>query len=73
MYNEVMRFQIDPDKGVGNLKKHGVSLADAEGGSLPTRSLFTVQIRTPRMKSGLLRWAWERRGGYGGGLYMTRR
>ena len=26
-----MRFQYDPIKAVGNLKKHGVSFADAEG------------------------------------------
>ena len=26
-----MRFQFDPAKAVGNLKKHGVSFADAEG------------------------------------------
>jgi uncharacterized DUF497 family protein len=26
-----MRFQYDPAKAVANLKKHGVSLADAEG------------------------------------------
>jgi len=26
-----MRFQYDPDKAAANLKKHGVSLADAEG------------------------------------------
>lgn len=26
-----MRFQFDPAKATGNLKKHGVSFADAEG------------------------------------------
>ncbi len=26
-----MRFQFDPAKAAGNLKKHGVSFADAEG------------------------------------------
>ncbi len=26
-----MRFQFDPRKAVANLKKHGVSFADAEG------------------------------------------
>jgi len=26
-----MRFQYDPDKAAANLKKHGVSFADAEG------------------------------------------
>lgn len=26
-----MRFQYDPDKATANLRKHGVSLADAEG------------------------------------------
>lgn len=26
-----MRFQSDPEKATGNLKKHGVSFADAEG------------------------------------------
>lgn len=26
-----MRFQFDPGKAAGNLKKHGVSFADAEG------------------------------------------
>lgn len=26
-----MRFQYDPDKAAANFKKHGVSLADAEG------------------------------------------
>ena len=31
MYNDVMRFQFDPIKADGNLKKHGVSFADAEG------------------------------------------
>ena len=31
MYNDAMRFQFDPIKADGNLKKHGVSFADAEG------------------------------------------
>jgi hypothetical protein len=31
MYNDAMRFQYDPIKADGNLKKHGVSFADAEG------------------------------------------
>ena len=26
-----MRFQYDPDKAATNFKKHGISLADAEG------------------------------------------
>ena len=26
-----MRFQFDPGKAAGNLKKHGASFADAEG------------------------------------------
>ncbi|MHB8255047.1 MAG: BrnT family toxin [Acidiferrobacter sp.] len=31
MHTLVVRFQFDPAKAVGNLKKHRVSFADAEG------------------------------------------
>ena len=30
-YTEQVRFQFDPAKATSNLKKHGVSFADAEG------------------------------------------
>ena len=30
-YTSTVRFQFDPAKAVNNLKKHGVSFADAEG------------------------------------------
>ncbi|BAV34211.1 hypothetical protein SCL_1920 [Sulfuricaulis limicola] len=30
-YTESVRFQYDPAKAVSNLRKHGVSFADAEG------------------------------------------
>ena len=60
MYNDAMRFQYDPIKADGNLKKHGVSFADAEG-SLPIRSPFIVWTRMRRLRNGLLPLAWGAR------------
>lgn len=31
MYNRVVRFNYDPAKAAANVRKHGVSFADAEG------------------------------------------
>ncbi len=37
-----MDFQYDPNKAVGNLRKHGVSFADAEGVFLDPLSLHRI-------------------------------
>jgi hypothetical protein len=46
-----MEFQFDPAKAAGNLRKHGVSFADAEA-CLWIHSRCIESIRMPRVKSG---------------------
>jgi uncharacterized DUF497 family protein len=46
-----MDFQFDPAKAAGNLRKHGVSFADAEGVFMDSRCIGLIRMQ--KANSGL--------------------
>lgn len=58
-----MEFQFDPAKAAGNLRKHGVSFADAEAVFMDPLALHRIDPM-PRVKSGSWLLALEARATY---------
>ena len=70
MYNSAMRFQLDPNKAAGNLKKHGVSFADAEGVFIDPLAIHSPDPDAPDEDLVYCGGDGKCWGGYGGGLYI---